>query len=113
MDADVNHGDKKRIVFFPMYHHTVEPIVIKDPVVDPFGGRALSIDLFIGIGAAGDIGIQADIPVRSCFDNPSIFGRGTGRFTFCCMFFTERAAPHEITGTFIITVWKHGKACIA
>lgn len=68
MDADANHGGKKRIVFFPMYHHTVEPIVIKDPVVDPFGGRALSIDLFIGIGAAGDIGIQADIPVRSCFD---------------------------------------------
>lgn len=113
MDADADHGGKKRIVFFSMYHHTVEYIVIKDPVIDPFDGRALSIDLFIGVGAVGDIGIQANIPVRSCFDNPFIFGRGTRRCTFGCMFFTERAAPHEIRGTFIIAVWKHGKVCIA
>ena len=74
MDVDADHSGKERIVFFPMNHQTVESIVIKGSVVDLFGGRVLSIDLFIGIGAAGDIGIQADIPVWSCFDNPSIFG---------------------------------------
>lgn len=29
------------------------------------------------------------------------------------MFFTKRAAPHEITGIFVISVWKHGEPCIA
>lgn len=75
MDADTDHGGKERIVFFPVYHHTLEPIVIEDPVVDAFGGGALVIDLFIGLGTAGNIGIQTDIPVRPCFDDPAISGR--------------------------------------
>lgn len=109
MDADADYGGKERVVLLPVYPHAVEPIVIENPVVDPFSGCALVIDFLISLCAAGNICIQADIPVRSCFDDPSVFSRGTGTAAFCCMFFTERTAPHEISGAFIISVWEHGE----
>lgn len=107
MNADVNHGGKERIVLFPVYHHMVKPIVIEDAVVEPFGCSALVINFFIGLHA------ERDIPVRPCFDDLAIFSRGTGTPVFRCMFLTERAEPHEISGTFIITVGNHRESRIA
>lgn len=43
MDTDANHGgkDKERIMYFPVNHHAVQPVIIEYPVIDPFGCCAL------------------------------------------------------------------------
>lgn len=44
MNADADHSDEERIMFFRMYLHTVQPVIIQDMVVDPFGRCALAVD---------------------------------------------------------------------
>lgn len=51
MDADIDHGGLERVVLFCMDHHTVQAIIVQDPVVDPFGCRALVIYFFVSIRA--------------------------------------------------------------
>lgn len=97
MDADANYGDMKRVVFLSMYHQAVKPIVIENSVVDPFGCdgyRFFDRPLCRG---GGNIRIQVDIPIQPCLGDPPIFGSGAGTFTFCGMFFTERAVPSSVT----------------
>ena len=105
MDADSNHSCHERIMLFCKDHHAVQAVIIEYPVVDPFRCRALVIDFFVGIRAAGDIRIQTDIPFRAGFDDPSIFGRSAAVPVFGTMISPEGALSHEVTAGFVITVW--------
>lgn len=77
MDADPNYGGHEGVVFLCMDHHAVQAIIIEDPVVDPFRCRALVIDFFVGVRAAGDFRIKPDIPFRPGLNDTAIFGRST------------------------------------
>ena len=107
MDADANHGGHERVMFFCMDHHTVQAVIVEYPVVDPFGCSALVINFFVGIRAAGDIRVQADIPCRTSLDDSSIFGRSTAVLTFGAMLFAKRAPPDEVGALLIIAVRNH------
>ena len=49
MDADSDHGGHKRVMFFCMYHHTVQTVVVQDAVVDTLRGGTLVINLLISV----------------------------------------------------------------
>lgn len=57
MDTDADHGGKERIMYFPVNHHAVQPVIIEYPVIDPFGCCTLVIDFFVSICTAWDIRI--------------------------------------------------------
>ena len=113
MDADTDHGCHERIMLLCVYEHAVQAVIIEDAVVDTFRGGALIINLLISICAAGNIGVKPDIPFRPGLDDPSVFGIRAAVFTFGTMRFPIGAAPHEITGGFVITIRLHTQVFLA
>ena len=57
MDTDADHSGEERIMFFSMYLHSVQAIVIEYPVIDPFCGSTLAVDFFVSICTAWNIRI--------------------------------------------------------
>ena len=106
MDADTDHGCHERIMLLCMYEHAVQAVIIKDAVVDTFRGGALFIDFLISIGTTGESRVKPDIPFRPGLDDPSVFGIRAAVFTFGTVRFPIGAAPHEITGGFVILGYK-------
>lgn len=109
MDADADHGCHERIMLLSVYEHAVQAVIVEDTVVDTFRGGALLIDVLIDICAPGDIGVEPDISFGPGLDNSPIFGIRTAVLTFGTVLFPIRAAPHEITGGFVITIGLHAK----
>ncbi len=90
-----------------MDHHAVQPIIIQDTVIDPFRSGALVVNLLICNCTTWNCCIKADIPVRFCLYNPSIGRRRALVVTVVHFSHDERAAPHELSAGFVITVWNH------
>lgn len=108
-----DHGCHERIMFFSVYHKSVQTIIIQDTVVDTFRCGMLVVYFFISFSTSRDVCVQPDVPLRPGFDNPSIFGRGAAGFAFGFVVFSIRTAPHLVSnvpfGTKIISVRDHRK----
>lgn len=51
MDADVDYGRKKGIMFSPVNSDSLERVIVEDSVVDSFCYGTLFIDIFISISS--------------------------------------------------------------
>lgn len=63
----------------------MQSIMVQDPVIDPFAGCAVVINLPVFRCPPGDWGIKPDIPVWLCIDRPAI--RGSGADTVAVVYF--------------------------
>lgn len=74
MDIDADDHSEERITFLGMNAHAVQMVVIKNPVIYPFTGSTVVVDLLIFLGASGHSGIEPDVPVWLCVDTAAIGG---------------------------------------
>ena len=109
MDADADHGCHERIMLFCVDEHAVQAIAVEDTVIDTLRGSPLVIDLLISICAAWDFRIKPDVPFRPGLNDPPIFGSRAAVSAFGAVFFSVRAAPHEVTGGSVITIGLHAQ----
>lgn len=82
MDVDADDHGEKRIPFSGMDSHIMEMVVIQNPVVYPFAGSPVVVNLLVFIRAPRDGGIKADIPFRLRVDASAISRRRTFFFTW-------------------------------
>ena len=94
-------------MFFCVDEHAVQAIVVEDTVIDTLRGSPLVIDLLIGICATGDFRIKPDVPFKPDHNDPHIFGRRAAVSVFGAVFFSVRAAPHEVASGSVITIGLH------
>ena len=74
MYADTDGHCHKRIMFFCMDAHGMQPVVIQYPVIDPFRCSPVIIDFFPFSGSAWNWCIKADVPVGFRMDGSAIAG---------------------------------------
>lgn len=109
MDADADHGCHERIMLLSVYEHAVQPVIVENTVVDTFCGSTLFIDILISICAAGDSGVEPDIPFGAGLDDPPIFGIRAAVPAFGTVRFPIGTAPHEVTAGSVITIGLHAQ----
>ena len=104
MDVDADDHGEKRIPFSGMDSHIMEMVVIQNPVVYPFAGSPVVVNLLVFIRAPRDGGIKADIPFRLRVDASAISRRRTFFFTWTGIHLAtgKRAAPFP--GMFLFDV---------
>ena len=72
MDVDADDHGEEGIAFFGMYAHIMQVVIIKYPVIYPFTGSTVVVDLLIFLRTSGDRSIEPDIPFRFCVDTAAI-----------------------------------------
>ena len=102
IDAD-DHGEE-RIPLSGMDAHAMKMVIIEHPVIEPFAGSTVVVDLLIFFRTSGHRGIEPDVPVRFRVDTAAIGRWGTFLFTRAGIHFAtgKRAAP--FTGMLLFTV---------
>ncbi len=113
MQAYSDHGCHERIMFFRMDEHALQAVTVQDVVIDAFRGSAMVIDLLISVRATRDFGVKPDVPFGAGLDDPPISGIRAAVFAFETVVFAIRAAPHEVSAGFVITVWSHAQLFLA
>ena len=102
IDAD-DHGEE-RIPLSGMDAHAMKMVIIEHPVIYPFAGSTVVVDLLIFLRASGYRSIEADVPVRFCIDTPAIGRRGTFLFTRAVIHFAAGKWAAPFTGMLLFTV---------
>ena len=112
MDVNADNHGEERIPFFGMDSHIMKMVVIEDPVVNPFAGSTVAVNLFILVRATWNGSVKADVPGWFGVNAAAIRGRrafffaGTrtvpaadkGAAPFAGMFlFTVAPVDHTIT----------------
>ncbi len=115
MDIDADDHSKERIPLFGMDAHVVKMVVVKSPVIDPFAGSPVVVNLLIFLSASGHRGIEPDVPVWLCVDTASIGRRGTFLLAGAGVGFPagKGAAPFAGMLLFTIAPVDHAQACHA
>ncbi len=115
MDVDADNHGEEGIAFSGMYAHTMQVVIIKYPVIYPFAGSAVIVNLLIFIRPSWHRGIEADIPVRLGVDAPSIRRRGAILLTGAGIRFAagKRAAPFTGMLLFAVAPVDHTETCHA
>ena len=72
MDIDADGHGEDRVPFSGMDAHIMQMIVIKHPVIYPFTGSAVVVNLFIFFRTPWHRRIELDVPVRFCVDTAAI-----------------------------------------
>ena len=104
MDVDADDHGEKRIPFSGMDSHIMEMVVIQNPVVYPFAGSPVVVNLWLFIRSSRDGWIKADITLRLRVDSSAISRRRTFFFTWTGIHLAtgKRAAPFP--GMFLFDV---------
>lgn len=79
IDAD-GHGEEG-IPLSGMDAHIMKMVIVEDPVVYPFAGSAVIVDLLIFSRSSRHRSIEADVPFRLGIDTAAIGGLGAFLFT--------------------------------
>ena len=87
-----------------MYAHIMQVVIIKYPVIYPFAGSAVIVNLLIFICPPWHRGIEADVPVRLGIDTASIRRRGTFLLTGAGVSFAAGKRAPPFTGMLLFTV---------
>lgn len=115
MDIDADDHSKERIPLFGMDAHVVQMVVVKNPVIDPFAGSPVVVNLLICLSASGHRGIEPDVPVRLCVDTSSIGRRRTFLLAGAGFGFPAGKGTAPFAGMLLFTIAPvdHTQACHA
>jgi len=72
MDADTDNHSEEGIVFSGVDPHIMKMVIIKHPVIYPFAGNTVIVNLFVFICTSGHRGTKPDVPVRFCVNTAAI-----------------------------------------
>ena len=104
MDVDADDHGEERIPFSGMDSHIMKMVIIQDPVVYPFAGSPIIVDLLIFIRASRNGSIKTDIPFRLRVDAAAISRGRTLFFTRARADFTTGKGTAPFTGMLLFTV---------
>lgn len=83
MDAYPDDHSHERIMLFRVDYHGVKPVMVQNPIIDPFRAGAVIIGAFPFFCAPGYRSIQPDVPFVLCMNGSAIrrirAGTGAGR----------------------------------
>ena len=104
MNIDADDHSEERIPLSGMDAHAVQTVIIEYPVIYPFTGSTVVVDLLIFLRASGYRSIEADVPVQFCIDTPAIGRWGTFLFTRAGIHFATGKWTAPFTGMLLFTV---------
>lgn len=101
---DTDDHSKERVALSGMYSHVMQMVIIQNPVIYPFTGSTVIVNLLIFIRTSGHRSIEPDVPVRFRVDTTAIGGCRTFLFSGTGRRFAadKRAAP--FAGMLLFTV---------
>lgn len=79
MDIDADDHSKEGVPLSGMDAHFMKMVIVENPVVHPFAGSAVIVNLLIFVRSSGHRGIEPDIPVGFCVDTAAIGRSGLDR----------------------------------
>ena len=113
MDINADDHSEERIPFLGMDPHAVQMIIVKYPVIYPFTGSTVVVNLLIFLGASGHRGIEPDIPVGFCVDAAAIGGWGAFLFAMAGIGLAAGKGTAPFAGMLLFTIAPvdHAQAC--
>lgn len=104
MDVDADNHGEEGIALFGMYTHIMQMIIVEYPVIYPFAGSAVIVNLLIFIRPSWHRGIEPDVPIRLGVDTAAIRRRGTFLLTGTGFHLAAGKRTPPFTGMLLLTI---------
>ncbi len=104
MNADADDHGEKGVTFSGVDAHIMKMVIIEYPVIDPFAGSAVIINLFIFLRAAWNRRIKPDVPFRFGVDASAVSRGRAFRLAGAGIFFATGKGAAPFTGMFLPAV---------
>lgn len=104
MDIDADDYREEGISLSGMEPHVIEMVIVEHPVVHPFTGSVIIVNLLIFIGPSEYQGIEPDIPVEFCVNIAAIGRKGTLLPKWTEARFAAGKGASPFTGMLLFTV---------
>lgn len=104
MDVDADGHGEKGIAFPGMDAHIMQMVIIKHPVIYPFAGSPVVVNLLIFFRTSWHRGIEPDVPVRFCVNTAAIGGWGTFLLTGAGVSLAAGKGTAPFAGMLLLTI---------